>query len=505
MITFAELKNKSLKLFPALFLEKYSTFKGRKLTRTIFLWFLGVAFLLMIIHPIIPLEYVNLATFFVDYEKNFRSAFFFLFSIWLSMYLAEAFYFSFYFRQAEVDFEIAKLAINSDASDITKSFLDSQIGQYTMMRLGVGPDQINNFLTHRERQIRETSFDIELIKNKNYISVFDYGHSLYKNDKEFAFFLEQYGISEEDFIGGMEWADDIEWKIREFEKWWDKTNLVRKKSIGRKWSFNRIDSIEKYGHSIFTDKNYLNLADHWRVFKKDAQRIESALVKGGHRNVLVVSPTVDAGMQVISALAKMILLGRVLFELEGRRIFVIDFEKVLSGVQKGDDFKKNIDEIFSNVKSSDNTILVAPKLEMALDKANELDFDLLSEIDYLLKENNVQLISVVNNQDYYSLVQTNQKVNTLFEKVLISEADNKSIIRILQNIVYPYEQKQDVLFTYQSIKEITDKTKIYFDDVVYPEKVTNILEKVINQAKLQDKKIIKKEDVSSVITVKYEN
>lgn len=504
MITFAELKNKSLKLFPALFLEKYSTYKGRKKTRTFLLWLLSILFVLMIIAPTIPLEYGSISTFFIDYATNIRSAFFFFFTVWLIMYLVEAFYFSFYFRQSDVDFEVAKLATNSDSSDITKSFLESQIGEYAMMRLGIGNHQIDNFLDHRQKRIRETSFDIEQVKNKSHVSIFDYGKALYQNDKEFSFFLSQYGISENDFIGALEWADDVEWKIREFEKWWDKSNLVRRKSLGRKWSFNKIDSIDKYGHSIFVDKNYIDLADHWRVFKKDAHKIESALVKNINSNVLVVSPTIDLGMQVIGSLAKMILLGRVLFELEGRRIFVLDPKNIIEKAKDENDLKILFKDILDGVSDSDKTIIVIPNLGDLIEKFDEIDVDFSNNLTELLNSRKIQVVSISTNNDYSQIIEPNRSLMVYFEKCSLSETDDRSIIRILQNIVYSFEKDHDVFFTYQSIKSIADKTKIYFDDVVYPEKVTAMIEKIIEQAKIQDKKIIRPEDTNSIVTVKHE-
>jgi hypothetical protein len=54
-------------------------------------------------------------------------------------------------------------------------------------------------------------------------SIKDYGNALYDNDSEFSFFLSQYKIDRETFVGAMEWIDDMEWKIRSRSKWWDRS------------------------------------------------------------------------------------------------------------------------------------------------------------------------------------------------------------------------------------------------------------------------------------------
>ena len=161
MINFLELKNIARKIYPALLLEKFSSYQSRKIIRTIIFWILIVLFLAMMIGPTLPNQLGKIVVLLEEYNQQFRSAFFLVFSVWFSAYLLKAFYFSYYFRRTDIDFEVAKLVINADADDITKSFLDSDIGKYTMVRLAIGEKHIKDFLENRKIKITESNFNLE--------------------------------------------------------------------------------------------------------------------------------------------------------------------------------------------------------------------------------------------------------------------------------------------------------------------------------------------------------
>jgi len=502
MITFAELKNKSSKLFPAIFLEKFSSFNGRRKTRTFVLWFLVLLFFATVIGPTLPLSFGSAATFFRDYETNFRSGFFFVMSIWLSLYLVEAFYYSFYFKKTDVDFEVAKLAINSNDENITKSFLDSNIGEYTMMRLGIGTDQINNFTTQRQNKIKETEFDLQNPINKDFISIRDYGSALYENDSEFSFFLSQYKIDRDTFVGALEWVDDTEWKIRSQSKWWDRSHLARIKGLGKNWAFGKVYLLEKYGHSIMSDKAYLDLGERWRVYEKDAVRVESILVKKQDANVALVAPTTNIGMQITASLGKMILNGDVLFEVENKRIFVLDTISIMEAVTDSNALEVLIRDILFQANGAGNVILVIPNLPAFTEHAETLGVDVVNLLVDFLSSTRMQIVSISDKQGFHQVLEPNLGLMQHFEKVLVEDVNKNSAIKILQNEVHRTEVRDDVFFTYQSLKTIAEGAERYFVGSTYSDKILDLIEEVVVRAKSEGKKVIEAEDAYKIISIK---
>jgi len=501
MITFAELKNKSSELYPAILLERYSSYGNRRMARNIMFWALAILFFAMVIGPTLPLRFGEVSTFFRDYETNIRSAFFITLSFWASLYLIRAFYLSFYFRKSEIDFEVAQLIIDSD-EDVTKTFLESSIGEYTMLRLGIGSDQTENFLQNRNNILTPDKFDIERTYTKDYISIKDYGKSLLMQDSDFSTFLTQYKVDSETFVGALEWVDELEWKIRSAQKWWDRNHLSRIKGVGRNWAFGKVYLLEKYGHSIMSDKSYLNLGDRWRVYEKDARKVESVLVKKRDANVALVSPTTNIGLQIMSSLGKMIVNGKVLFEIEDRRIFVLDTIAIMESVNDSNNLEILIRDILFQTNKAGNVILVIPNLPAFVEHADSLSVDVMNLLSDFLSSARMQIVAISDRHSYHQILEPNMGLMQNFEKILVDDIDKNSAVKILQEEINRIEANKNVFFTFQCIKAISEGAERYFVGSTYSDKILDLLDEVVVHAKTAGRKIITEEDAYEVISIK---
>jgi len=501
MITFAELKNKSSELYPAILLERYSSYGNRRMARNIMFWALAILFFAMVIGPTLSLRFGEVSTFFRDYETNIRSAFFITLSFWASLYLIRAFYLSFYFRKSEIDFEVAQLIIDSD-EDVTKTFLESSIGEYTMLRLGIGSDQTENFLQNRNNILTPDKFDIERTYTKDYISIKDYGKSLLMQDSDFSTFLTQYKVDSETFVGALEWVDELEWKIRSAQKWWDRNHLSRIKGVGRNWAFGKVYLLEKYGHSIMSDKSYLNLGDRWRVYEKDARKVESVLVKKRDANVALVSPTTNIGLQIMSSLGKMIVNGKVLFEIEDRRIFVLDTIAIMESVNDSNNLEILIRDILFQTNKAGNVILVIPNLPAFVEHADSLSVDVINLLSDFLSSARMQIVAISDRHSYHQILEPNMGLMQNFEKILVDDIDKNSAVKILQEEINRIEANKNVFFTFQCIKAISEGAERYFVGSTYSDKILDLLDEVVVHAKTAGRKIITEEDAYEVISIK---
>jgi|AntRauTorckE6833_2_1112554.scaffolds.fasta_scaffold03333_5 ATP-dependent Clp protease ATP-binding subunit ClpC len=501
MITFAELKNKSSELYPAILLERYSSYGNRRMARNIMFWALAILFFAMVIGPTLSLRFGEVSTFFRDYETNIRSAFFITLSFWASLYLIRAFYLSFYFRKSEIDFEVAQLIIDSD-EDVTKTFLESSIGEYTMLRLGIGSDQTENFLQNRNNILTPDKFDIERTYTKDYISIKDYGKSLLMQDSDFSTFLTQYKVDSETFVGALEWVDELEWKIRSAQKWWDRNHLSRIKGVGRNWAFGKVYLLEKYGHSIMSDKSYLNLGDRWRVYEKDARKVESVLVKKRDANVALVSPTTNIGLQIMSSLGKMIVNGKVLFEIEDRRIFVLDTIAIMESVNDSNNLEILIRDILFQTNKAGNVILVIPNLPAFVEHADSLSVDVMNLLSDFLSSARMQIVAISDRHSYHQILEPNMGLMQNFEKILVDDIDKNSAVKILQEEINRIEANKNVFFTFQCIKAISEGAERYFVGSTYSDKILDLLDEVVVHAKTAGRKIITEEDAYEVISIK---
>jgi hypothetical protein len=123
---FYQLAQKVLEVYPAILLDKIISHEVIKKLRTGFLTVIAVGFVL------------NLFNIFPAYTTNIRGLLFISFSLWITFYLLDAMFYSFYFsKKSALDFEVAKIVEDTKEDDITKSFLKSDIGKFALLRLGI--------------------------------------------------------------------------------------------------------------------------------------------------------------------------------------------------------------------------------------------------------------------------------------------------------------------------------------------------------------------------------
>lgn len=487
MITFTELKNKADVFYPAIVLERFSTYRSRRLTRTAILWLLTIIFILVVTAPfMVTYSYVpeSLAAWFAEHYFAIRGVFFVVFTIWVCVYLFEAFYRSYYFKQAKIDFDVAKFALISNKDDITEGFLNSVIGKYTMLRLGISDLAVNDFIESADRKkIRDEQVDINVDLNASFIGIKDYGIALYRNDSSFSEFLRRYGVTEELFLGALEWVDYDEWLVRNAERWWSRERLSRVQSVGRNWSFGKTYTIEKFGHRIMSEPVYQNLGDKWRIHKANVEKIETVLVKSTGANVMITAPTSDIGLEIVASLGKMIMNGKIMTELEDKRIFVLDTNLLITDSAEKNKLEENLINILAQANSAGNVILAIPQLSSFIENAHNIDVDVASLFAEVLKSSSIQIIGITNQKGFHESVETNYDLMQHFEKIQISDIDSGVGLRILQEEAHRIESRLGVFFTFQSLHTIAKSAERFFVGETYSDKILDLLQEVANKVK----------------------
>lgn len=506
MITFTELKNKSDEVYPAVVLEKFSTFRSRRLTRNVMLWLMGAVFVLVVTSPaMVSYSFIpdSVADWFAGHYYSMRGLFFIIFAMWAHVYLYEAFYRSYYFKQTKIDFDVAKFCLTADEDDITHGFMMSVIGKYTMMRLGISGDVVEGFLKSESRtKITEEIMDLEISLDTKFIGIKDYGHALYRKDKSFVQFLTQHSVTEELFLGALAWVDYDEWRIRNAERWWSRESLSRIQSIGRNWSFGKTYTIEKFGNRIMSESTYRNLGDKWRVHVPNVERIENILIKNSGANVMLTAPTSEIGLEVVASLGKMIMSGRVLTELENKRIFVLDTSLLITEAGDKKQLEENLISILAQANSAGNVILVLPQLGAFIENAHNMDVDVAALFAEVLQSTNIQIIGISHQKGFHESIETNSDLMQYFEKVQIADMGKDVGLRILQEESHILESRLEIFFTFQSLDAITVSAERFFVGETYSDKILDLLQEVANKVKSEKRKIVTVDDVNSVVAIK---
>ena len=299
MISFLELKHKTESLNSIVILEQYLNYRLRYFLNKILLIASTVSFFLLLVSleaEKIPVG--DVANFFNTYMFQIRALFFLILSIWIIVKLLDAFFYSIYFDPNNVTtFELARTLYFSNPDDLTKSFFQSYQGKIILMRLGIDAKIFGEFLNNRREAVNDVEFEMADDVD-GFITMADYGLALFKFDQELQNFFIAQGLTEKEFVKTIEWVKNTEEQKIANGVWWTREKLAKIPSLGRNWSFGKVYLLEKYGHSIYQDKNYKYLGGKDKIYEKYTNQLQNILLKSEGANAMIISGTSDVSMNI---------------------------------------------------------------------------------------------------------------------------------------------------------------------------------------------------------------
>lgn len=444
----------------------------------------------------------------------FRAVFVILLCGNIGLHLLEAMYRSYYFKRTKIDFRVVKIltALNKKASalsinssvekrDITKAFLQNELGIYTMYRLGFSDQDIKNFLDTKTDIVTFDEFEI-IENNDDHISFTEFGYSLVHFDSDFTQLLRKRGITIKDFKQTLEWISRMDFKSKNQERWWLEERLSRIPSIGKNLSFGQVYYLEKFGHSILNDSSYIQLGEKWRIYDSTVNKIESVLSKVTGGNILLTAKEEYVCMDAISALGKKMILGKVLPSVEGKRVYVLDVNMLISLYEDKSEFEIMFQQILAQTSNAGNVILVIPDLPNFVQSAYTFGADVRNLLDEILRSSDLHIIATANERAYHEVLETDFDLMSHFEKVQLKELDEFQAITILEDEVLYAEYREKVFFTYQSLKRIVESADRYFANTSLSDKSVDILYEVIPVIKSKGKHVITEQDIDNLVASK---
>lgn len=504
-MTFFELQKNTENVGPALALDSILSYPKRKRLRNIIFYILVLFFVASIV-KIIPifkiLKLENIQEIISPYGSIALGIFLLGSSLWIFLYVVEIMYNAYYFLDSEIDYEVAQLVSLSANKDMAFGFLHSEMGKIILMRCGITPSQISDFLKVRKNFINRGEFIILPQADTAKISLVDYGKTLLHFDEEFKQFLRSHDVTPDVFLGSISWIVQMKKSSINRDRWWTKDNLSRIPSLGANLSFGRTYLLEKYGHTIFYEKAYRTLGLKWRIFKNAVDSIELILVKSSGANVMLISHDVSIGMMLVSGLAKEIVLGTVLPELESKRVFVLDPAKLLDSMKEKQQFEQEFRRVLGEASSVGNAILVIDNFSSFIENAFTREINVKEILADSLQSMNLQVIALADRKGFHSNIEIDMNLMRNFDKIFVEDLNTAEIMGMLQDESAVLESKYGLFFTYQSLMSIIKGTERYFSEGSLSDKAFDLLYELAPIISRNNRSIVTDQDVDELLKEK---
>lgn len=475
-----ELNKKLLFWRPAIFLERTVSHSIRNVLKNTFLLIAVVSFAFA-------------SGIFIDPVDSLTGVFFLSLFIFLMAFLAESYFYSSFFAKSREDsfgFETAMIVSFVDDHDITKGLLSSKYLEMVMLRLGVDRDSLKRFLDKRQVKIspQRVSFPESSSTLESLLS------GIVSADKELEAFLFLHGANSETFVGCARWVLSSLRREVDRERWWSNKNLSSIRPIGSAWSYGKVYFLNRFSNPL-----RINVSPESSYHKEEAVSLETILSKGREANAIIVGDEGVGKIEVIETLAQKIRSGKSSKFLELKNFVVFEGTSFVSAMAEKEIFENALLKIMNEASSAGNIVLIIPDFPSFIKSAESLGSDIVSLLDPYLASTALQVIAISNTSSFHSIIESNQTIMQRFDVVMVKEGEESEIFENLENEIFVLERQEGVFFTYQAVREALSGAERYFVGSPVLDTSLDLLSQSVARALSQNRKVVFKEDVLSLI------
>jgi len=390
---------------------------------------------------------------------------------------------------------VVKLGINASKlqSDL-KNYLEKQPrGQ-----------KFNLVLSESFMKTMEEAARLSVNRKHDFIDEKEVLVGLAKNDQFFKQILIEYEVKEKDIEDLTLWLENLEVRISEKDKFWLKENLASMGSLGKDFSSGYTVTLDSYSidwREVVSRKEYvLDIVGH----EKEVKDLETILTKSSRTNALIVGEEGMGKKSIIESLAQRCYLEESLPELNDQRVVELDMVQLISRIQSQEKLEETLDQIFQEIVSSGNVILVIDKIDnyvnQRVQKPGEIDISVI--LSKYLPISSFRFVGITSYDGLHRKLEQNPSFLEYFSKIEVSEVSEADTIRILQDAAISLEHQYGILIVYTAIREIINLTSRYMPSTPFPKKAIDILYETASHVKALKEKILQPSHVAKIISDK---
>lgn len=265
-------------------------------------------------------------------------------------------------------------------------------------------------------------------------------------------------------------------------------------AVGRSW-------VMGYTHDL--DQLTTDLSEHvqWQqerivtIHTAEIETMQRVIYRSLQHNILVLGKVGAGKRTLVENFARKLRQDERRSNAPLTRVLRLRTELLLSGTVNPDAFLLNA---LARAQRAGRFVLVIPDIGELFRAANG---NLKSVVVQFLQAKNINVLGVVDVQDYHTIIKAEPTVDSLFEKVLVEEASEEETMRVLMEQYFSMERK-GMRVTYKAFKAIVELSQRYIGKGAFPGKAVEVLEDAILAAVRRGERCITEQHVREVVSLK---
>ncbi len=387
----------------------------------------------------------------------------------------------------------------TNPEDLTAGFLQSSYGQEIMLRSGVTPAAVSEYLaTHRPRLNPHTL----TLPTDRFLNLQDIGAYILQTDQSFKDFLFTQQITEDLFLGANEWVWRVRATYKRRQRWWSRDQLALIPGLGREFSYGIAYELRRYQRELTDATSFSVYVGDAAYANEVIENIETVLTRNKAANVLLLGESGVGTMDILIELARRMQHGESLASLGTKRMVLFDAEAFVAAHPSKEAFEAAFLKMMVHTENAGNVIMVIENLASFLSSASAFAVDLSNLLNRFLVSTAVQIVGVVDPRSYHHALEQNQLLVQHFSPVPVAVPDVMTTVRLLEAVSRVHERTHRVWFTYPAIVRVAESAEQYIVDGVMPNKAVTLLAEVAATAGQQKESVITASFVDSCVSQK---
>jgi|GEM_PF-365091 len=440
-----------------------------------------------------------------------NGVFFIALSIWLLMKMLKYYGRSYYYYVEALlergdtgiqtpystpNYEVCEIYYDVKYGDLLKSYATSRFGRAVMHRSGIADETIDQYLKNRKTIVNFLDKESEL---RTVYTLLDLSHRMVELDPDFYQFLFELGIRDRELAGATEWVERQVKRKMQKDRYWGKISLGQSPSFGAEFAYGAAYALGKFSHDL--TKTAVGGGSGFRFIYGNEQikQLEIILSRSREANAILVGEDGSGKMDVILDFARDIINGYINPLLKHKRVMVFDAKAFVSTMKSKQELETALIRIMNDTLKAGNIILVIDDLPGFIQGSLALDADVVGILDPYLSGSSLQVIATADNSRFHQYIEPNNAIMQRFEKVMLTEPAEASLVRILEEVAEQSEHSNHIFYTYGAIIEIIRSAQNYFSDGVMPDKAIDLLVELTPNILSRGGHLVKKMDVLEFI------
>ncbi len=395
----------------------------------------------------------------------------------------------------------------NDPAQLKQHLIKKQEVIYILNRIDISDDEIiQTPLNQPIDAILKTALAAAQQESHQVIEMADIFIAIFTLDESLKPVLVKHDLTLEDIYNMVAWQTRLWNEIYAPSRLLSPKTLRFTGGIGKDWASGFTNYLDRFARELNIYAGGKAMERMFIAHKEKISEVERVLSRSGKNNVLLVGEEGVGKNTTILGFTRLIVNGQTLRPLRYKRILEVDVSSILSSGNAPGMLENNLIRLLNEAVRAGNVILYIPDIERLLQNGEGQSVGSVNVSDILnpyLQSSQLQLIATTTPATYQNIVAHQPTMESLFEKIEISEPDEQTTQRIIQDIAPQIEGHYGLIISYQAIRQVIKDATRYLPTMKFPQKGIDLLDEVaVDVSTRKGSKIIEPTDVNAIISQK---